>query len=1400
MAVKCYTGEVFNYMVEHVGKRVANDISNSNAYMPPSTIEEADMMINQYQNKQQHIENLKNKNLLEEIKFKFKEEASKILKKGEKYETVEEGIKVARVSDILEQLKRSQGRFYYNTNDFSAKKGTVLHKYMEAINNKMFNKETVAWKGVEKIVKDELRSHPDFKDEPSAFFEMNKAQFDQLFSATRLLKKGIDDIQKGIDSKGKYEVFTEVQLFDENRNIAGTADLVVVFSDGSAALYDYKSRAFGLKKQLGVQTRTDWMFQLANYSNMLRNVYGVTKMRQARIIPIDVSFSKKDRVTGDYINQIKEGFQNVSVYNEKFTEDYLKAIPYGERTNDENLNTFLKGLENKRAELTGRYNHAKSINEKVKIGRQISALDVTLQSVYLEKDISVSIGRVKQLADYYNKKLPLDEIDGGLSISALKEGHDEIGMYSNLLQSFKYELQKLKKEDLGKYKKIDASIKNINELIVNLQDEIEYKIFEKFNNKLLYSSGQRLSKAGKAFSGIDTINIPVFNEAHKVYTFFKNKAYDESTVMMNSLTEKYDAAVQWGKKNGYSNQDKLLSLFYDDNINLVDEYSAEFWGTFKDLTKRHRSKDGKPLTTSEIKFLTDNFEVDMDAWNSFKEKAETGLKEQLEREEIKGDENFTAQEIHDKSLANMMKYTDPTKLDNFLKGNYKDGGVYFLKPKKNRREWYSDKYKFIEKHKPLKDYHNELLGLVEHFSSIFGHHKIGRNFIPNVHKDIADMIKDGTILNVGENWETFLNKYKYRESDQLMGSFDRSTGEAIKSIPLLFTDDFATSLGDDALAQIENDVAITHERGSEEFNKEVARRKKKLTDDEQRRLKSTNIHRSMMMFISAANEHINMLSAKEMFDGLKIILESPKFEQKLHDRSDKIAYDSMVDDIAVKFGADPELIKMFNTFYDRLIYKRQFNKEIFKIEDYSGNKILQSMSAYASASFVGLHVTLMASNYITARNNFRIISKEGRLFDDANAKKGIKAFGKRDNKFKMLHNFFHASNRDLLAERADEESGVVSKYTRLKTLFLGHVWGDDRVDALITYAMSDNWVMDSDGTIKNPKVHNIIDKDAKKIVDLVKEDKNGKTYIEGLSFDSYNEFRNVIRKAANEIKGMADETQRGAIYATMAGAQMMLLRSWMPGMAQARFKTLQYDLTYRMIDEGRYLIAMSELFKGGLIPALKSFGKLLQNSILFGKYKQGDLNIGVIEQKRKQFLHSLTAQERQDILERYGEDFTIDKFIELHESKMNAFAKELRLYLLWGAAITMAMSRDWDDRADDEDFLTVLSYNSSEIFRRALLELTFWTSPTSAMQIVRSPFALTGVITNATAVAEEFVVETSYLIRGQRDPDRRTFPGYRLMKATPVVNRIDAFYQVFDQYQRPKGTFEKVFWDVFKED
>ena len=1380
---------------DHIGqysKAALYDIWNSLNQSLPKSLEEANAYIEQYKSKKNLQENLELQPTVAEILDDLAQKSQEVVKEGEIFRRTSDNKRVNRVTDLLETHKQRSGYYSKGGNNLPAKKGTVLHSYLQHIVNNFSSGKDAHLFQIRQQIIDELKQHPDFKNEPNSFFDLSPQQFKHLGEGVQKLLNSFEAIQKRIDPKGSYTIRTEQLVFDKGRNVVGTIDLLVLFSDGSAAVYDYKTKSFGKSKTISTVKKTDWMFQMSNYTNMLRDVYGILNIRQARILPIEVDFNDPK----DYTKQVTEGFQLVSMLN----EDYLKPIAVRERTSYRAMDSYITSLENKRNELVYTRKLSNLETEKVKISRQIKAIDNTLQAIYLDKDASATLSKIIQIAKYYEEKIHLTQYDqGGFDLSDLVEVFQELDSYDGIIVAFSEEIRAAFKSDKERHAKLSEDVKRAQEIISNLKDNVEQKIYSQIGNKHIYLGGQRLSTAIKYFGGIDSINTVAMKEANLFLVQYMEEARMKTERQVSDLQDLYKKVISWGLSNNYT-ETSVMELFYDENIDFTMEYTPEFYKKFQELTRKYRQK--KELTQEEKNWLIENYEVDVAAWKNFRQKAVKGLKEQAEKRLLvpDGDRAANIQAMKDK-LEEMDTFTDPTKLENFFKGNTKREQA-FLIPKKNRRQHFSEKYQIIEKNKPLLDYYNKWREFMDSYIADFGRDRIGKNFIPNVLNDLAGTIKDGSIVNLGKFGRLHLNKLAYREGDSFMGAVDTATNKKIKVIPLSYVDQFNIQMNETLISRIEQEAEVEVGRDSEQFDEVVRQKKSEWYNEQRRALKSKNIHRSMIMFITAANEYSARHTIKDYWDGIKILISSDNYQRFQEKKDEKAAYDKNVGEIAKIMGADPKLIEVFNHYYDRLIYGQRFEKDFKIFDKYSVNKIAQTMSTFVSATFVGAHPILAASNYITARNNFKMFSKEGRWWSEKGADKAMKWWGKKDENMVKVYQYFKPTNRNILQELADESTGFTSKWIRLKTLFWAHIKGDERIDAVIAASMASTWVLDSDGVIKNPLTTEIINKDAKPVAELIQEKDDGSMSIEGLSMREHARFQSKMRKIANEVKGMADERQKGLIHASLTGSQLMLLRSWMPGMARARLKTLQFDLTLEELDHGRYLIAFEEIVRGGLLPTLHNFTKLLFQTITFQKYKANSTETeyrDFINNKIQRFLESITREERQMIEETYGDKFGVDQFIKLHEGKMNAMVYELRIYLSWFFALMAVRMMEFDDREEDNIF-TVFKYNSHEIVRRALLELTFWTSPQSAMQIIRSPFAMTGAIKNLRQVIEEWVLEVSFLLRGKRDPDKRTYPGYYTLKNLPVVNRIDNLYNLFEPYNRPKTLSEKIFWDVFKDE
>lgn len=1378
---------VFKHLENEIGYIPTYQIFNSNGNNLPESIEEADMFISQFKVAKQAEANLKSNIGLATIEQKFDEGSAKVKKfKNEYTLTRNEKAKVVRVSNLIDELRALQGkkkRTY--ANNFSAKKGTVLHSYMQKINDKVLKGEPVYYARTVKEVIDELRLHDEFEQDSKEFMSIKEAQFSSLVLASKELKKSLDVIQNSIDPKGTYSIFTEITLYDESREdngLVGTPDLVVVFSDQSGALYDYKSKSFGGKTDFSAESKQEFLVQLQNYQNMLKK-YGLINFRQSRVIPVNVDFSKKDEVTGDYVNQIADGFQQLQIFNSQTNIEWLKPKPFNEFTDNEDVNVLITKLQARVATLQTKLGSVSTQRERVDIYRKINRLNRTIENLVLNKDIGTIFENVSKIIGAYNSKIGKTQYEGGFTTGELIDAYQEISIYDELIDSFTNELKKLKESDKNKYEQLRGKLNSINVNVKGVEKDLLKAIIDRVGGPSILSGGQGLSGLEKRFSGLDEINIPIYQKLLEYTSQAEDLARIQSEKDMR-IINKADVELQsWAKSNGISNP--FTALYNKETGQMYDKYSDEFWNKVSELKAKIRAKEA--FNAADMKWVDANFEIDQEAVTKEQTESAKFAAEDLERGDI-------TKEEYDQFIANFDTIINPNKGTNFYKLDRR-----FVKPKKENTKYYSKQYQFILNHQPLLNYYNMHNEYMHKARVMFGEEFIGRNFVANIHKGFTEALLENGILSIRGQLDALYQKHLIREHDEILGMRDGVTGEYIEAIPMLYLQDIYSPLTNAETTEVKLEAeALVAKHPEKNYSDEVHKLTKIKEREKGLDSKSSNLTRNLMLFTQTLNSYQHLKEIEASVQGLKLLVQTENMRGRLFTMDGKAVWDKTRDEVAESFGLNAEEIETFNTFVERLVYQKKIKQDfaVGKDKKFSGNKMIRTAMNYFSASAVGLHIPLMMANYVSSVNNLNMFAREGRMFTKKGMDKALNMFGKRDPKVEDIFDFLQPTNKDKLREEADESGGFVSKWFRTKTLYLGFNLGDDRLDAALATAMADHYILDSDGKIKNPKTDVILNDDAKTLLELVERRDDGSTKIPGLSSAEYTKFRLKVINVSNAAKGTLSEHQKGVIYSTMTGIQVLFLRSWMPGMATARFGKLEYDMTLEMFNEGRYRVGFGELFGNGMNGTLTTALSMLKDTVLFRNYT-GNLNEATIDRKMNDFLNRF-PEVRMQLEQKYGnldvqpKEKIRELFMDMHQAKMNALLHELRMYLVLTVALSALSSLDWEDREDDS-LANVFTYNTHEVARRALLELSFWLSPTSAGEIIRSPIALYNLLTNFAKIMEnDVIVELSYLVKGERDSNKRTYPFYYFLKSLPVLNRLNFFFEIFEPYRRPTTLLDKI--------
>ena len=286
--------------------------------------------------------------------------------------------------------------------------GTYLHKTLEdvigALATSIYKGKVLIRDGSYKSIK-ELRAESKLSEE----------QFNTLYkTADKLIKDSIEN-QKQKDPTGKVYIAPEQRLMASTK-LAGTADLIFLYSDVTADHYDYKSmspKGDSVRYIDGKQVITaagwipyykyeDWNLQLPKTTHALENVIGIKRVEKSRIVPMQLQLETKDGNPTGKIRQL-ETFATA--------DEFLSQIPIKETTTDTELNkrlNYLSTLKNNFAIELGESGTSRERKEYLR--ERINKLTRAINAIIVDKDVKNLVDDytavIKKYANFDNKRFP----------------------------------------------------------------------------------------------------------------------------------------------------------------------------------------------------------------------------------------------------------------------------------------------------------------------------------------------------------------------------------------------------------------------------------------------------------------------------------------------------------------------------------------------------------------------------------------------------------------------------------------------------------------------------------------------------------------------------------------------------------------------------------------------------------------------------------------------------------------------------------------------------------------------------------------------------------------------------------------------------------------------------------
>jgi len=715
-----------------------------------------------------------------------------------------------RVSDIVKQFSQDMGWTYtVDPENFYGKKGTIVHQYLEEIGKKIANDEKFTHNSVYGEVLKLRQQSEQFKDHDNAFFQLKEDQFKTLANAMRDHINSIKEMQKTIDPEGKVEFFFEAPIYDKSRELAGTVDLVAVFSDGTASIYDYKSfTPFKKDTAPGGGKVSKWDIQMSNYRNILKHNYGIRNFRESRILPIETKYSKYVGL-GEYINKISEGFQKLQAQtnNNREQTEHLNPIPIEELTGDENLDSLIKNLRRRKNNLAATYQSTKG-RERSRIKAQLNSSEKALRDLLIKKDISGTINDVRNLISLYRDRLSKsDTHDDHMSFADLSDAYKELEVYKDISTNFSNQLGRYSAENA---KKIRGYLDNVQSEIGLIRSDIMQEIIsrfdsERYDDSSITDAGTAMTGLGKLTLGLQDWDMPVFQELAKIYRYSAERVRRQTHKEFDNVREYDRAFSEWAKSHvsGPNKQKKKFKLLYNEETGrLHSEFKKDFWTRRNEI--RDKSREGKLLTDSEKSFIDNNFKFDTQEYNERRQAYKNSIEEDIRRKVLTKKEG-------------KKKYQD------YVKKHKNKYNAYHLIAESNDLSLKTEEWKYIQQHKPLKDYYDMYIDYNINFGDRVGKDQVQRNFVANLNQNMLENAIEFGPRNVGAWIDSITKNYEIRQNDSIRGSTDNK-GNPINTIPLMFADPIMGNISDTRKAAIEEEVSLTHERETDEFENEVTRR------------------------------------------------------------------------------------------------------------------------------------------------------------------------------------------------------------------------------------------------------------------------------------------------------------------------------------------------------------------------------------------------------------------------------------------------------------------------------------------------------------------------------------------------------------------------------------------------
>lgn len=931
--------------------------------------------------------------------------------------------------------------------EFKAKVGTVIHETNEAIGKFMISQirdksPEDALAALDAMTFDSLNiTWPDAKG-----LVINNASKENIFKGMKDVLIQIQNRQKYINRRlgttGSVKIYMEQIIIDPVNDIGGTADLIALYSDNTASVFDFKTKmprkefldASGnlvSDKFISTSDRERYKVQLGSIQKILLQRYGVRQVVQSRIVPIQINVPF-DSAAKAYSNTVTK-----IAYGDKQNPFLAQLAPLPELTGFKDLDEFLTSIEKKIKNYESKLKTDKSNAEYYK--NKIRDLNESKVNVLVKHSFNDLVSYATRLLDSLSK----DALDQ-MSIEKLRDAKDELKTLT-MLSSATYEYREALKagKNTELVAKIEETIKEITARVNDKLYEVEEELYAKrVSDAVSKLTGYNITDAsgnfiplndegffGKYFNQLSQFENPIFKA-------FRTKL-DESQFNIRAKVKELIAEVtkvdgdlrKWMRENG-KDEEWLISSLID-----RDPKSKDVDNLFNKISKEFRDNVKQAKEKGDTKFFIDNFEPS-DGYSKWFNQA----KVEQEKYFISKFGDKTGQlkfrewlSQHDLSLS--------TKgVPNYPTAWLEQGRRNKLKRKKSVEEAnYSKEYKYIKSIPQLNAYYNLFEKYNNEFRKILGveYYNLPNNFLPNIRKSNIDRLLDNGIFNgTADVFNNFMQELNVREDDMMYGEIDPETGSLKRTIPRFFINSFKDKDGNVIVGE-----------------------------------KSYDLTKSLIIFSKMAYNYQEM----NQIEGTVLAMRDFLIEKgdMVIRRGSNPLKDFVGNDLTTKIkGKDIE--RIFQSFVDLYLYGVTINPIS---DDSSGKyeKLILGAKQYFTLKALGLGFIPAAGSFLAAKTQAAIEGFKGQIYTKDQYKEAVTDSWKNRDKFLALYAYFDPMDVEydffnVTGERTTlgdpRERNKVKRYVNSRTLLRPFSLGDEYLDEVIITAMAKNFYIDENGDLR----------------------------------------------------------------------------------------------------------------------------------------------------------------------------------------------------------------------------------------------------------------------------------------------------------------------------------------------